>query len=363
MFDLNLSARRLIVLTSCCTLVLLACGCSDDDSSRPERRAAVTLAEAESRMVEVRFDAVGNVKASLRAEISPQVDGVITGLGFEEGATVSRGQMLVQLDDSKARASVNVARAALDNAVARAVVSRQRQSRIERLFGDELVSVEELEAARADHLGAQASVRENEASLDLATRGLEEYRLLAPFDGESGYRHYDIGNFVRSGATLVVVTDSTPVEISFGVPDKHAALVKESTPVRVTVPGRSEVVQGMVNFIDPAVDSETRQLRLKAEVSNQDGLLRDGQFVELSLVLESRPDSVVVPEQAILGVGGEHWVFVVTDGKALRRSVTLGERLPGGVELRAGMEAGEQVVIAGQHRLADGDPVATGLDD
>ncbi|MFQ5353037.1 MAG: efflux RND transporter periplasmic adaptor subunit, partial [Candidatus Binatia bacterium] len=175
---------------------------------------------------------------------------------------------------------------------------------------------------------------------------------------QAGERAVNVGDYVKKGTTLVSIIDTRSVEVSFGVPDRYSGRVAKGMRVIVSVPGRSDTVEGEVVLIDPAVDPRTRRLRLKAVVDNNDALLKDGQFVELSMVIEVRENRIVIPEEAVLPRAGRSWVYVVEDGVARSREVTVGARLPERIEIISGLQAGEQLVVAGQHRLQDGDRVS-----
>ncbi len=311
---------------------------------------AVTLED-----VTVAIQAVGTVRASEIAEIRSQAEGVIAEIHFEEGATVEAGELLVKLDDRKPQASKALAAAAVDRAKARLNVERQRRKRHEKLIEEELISEETYEEAEAAYLAAEADLRETEAALRLAATTLEDFHIRAPFAGRAGAQLLDVGNYIEKGMQLTSVMKTDPLEVEFGVPDRNAASISPDTSARIKS-GQLEVV-GAVRFIDPHVDATNRLLKVTAEIPNPDGGLRPGQFVEVTIVAEVRRNRPVIPEQAIIGVGGQTWVFVVDDGTVERRAVGLGTRLPRRVEILEGVAAGETIVISGQHRLNEGDAV------
>jgi membrane fusion protein (multidrug efflux system) len=120
---------------------------------------------------------------------------------------------------------------------------------------------------------------------------------------------------------------------------------------------------GRVDFVDPVVQLPGRTITVKAEVPNPRRELQSGMFIEARLATDVRPSAVVIAEDGVLPIQGTNYVWVAVDGKATRRQVELGVRTPGFVEARSGVEAGEQVVVGGQERLAEGAPVAVTLVD
>ncbi len=337
-------------------LALAATGCANPDtpSGAPgERVFPVHTAAVTTRDVRVSVDSVGTVYADGRVEIRPQVDGVVAAAQFEEGGRVRAGDELITIDDSKAAASMALEQARLDSARAGATLAAQQLSRTRRLHADQLVSREDLEAAEAEKLAAEAAVRENEAAVKLRLRELEDYHLRAPFDGTVASRLVDVGNYVERGAHLTTVVRTDPVEVHFSLPARYGDSVAVARPVAITDTDGKELATGEVAFIDPNVDVSTRMLRLEARIANGDGRLKPGQFVRVRLLQEIREQRVVIPEEAVVPYAGDSWVFVVDGERVTRREVTVGAREPGSVEITDGLSAGEVIVVSGQHRLSD----------
>jgi membrane fusion protein (multidrug efflux system) len=333
----------------------VACGGAPPAASTsPDRVYKVEVAPAVVRDVNINLRAVGTVFASAQAEIRPLVDGLVSEIAYERGSRVEAGQMLVHLDDRKAAARVQLARATLDSARARLRVAERNLERARSLLDEELVSLEEFDTIEADELAAAAAEREQEAVLALAERELEDYHLSAPFSGIVGARLVDAGNYVSEGTVLVVLMKTDPVEIDFRLPDRHHAELTPGTPIEITPTADTDKTLGEITFIDPRVDQSTRMLNVRAFAPNPEGRLRHGQFVEVSVLAGVREGQVFVPEESVVFTGGTTWVYVIEDGVAHRRRVELGERLPPSVEVLSGVDVNAAVVIGGQHRLTDG---------
>ncbi len=341
-------------------LALAGCG----DSAAPgaastgDSAAAllVDMARVETRDFDVTLDAVGTAYASGQVDVRPQVDGTLVSAPFVEGEAVTEGQVLIQLDDSKARASLALVVAHLDSAKARFSVATERLARARKLAAEDLVSREEFSTLESEQKAAAASVREHEAGVRLAERNLEDYTLKAPISGKVGIRRVDTGNYIESGTIVTTIVADDPLEVLFTVPSKsmQGIEVGQAAQIRDTDTARSVLGHGRIRVIDPRVDTESRMVSIKALVPNADGRLKAGQFVGITLVREHRDDAVVVPEDAVIPYAGKTFLFVVADGRASRREIVLGERLPEVVEVRSGLKAGETIVTRGQHRLADG---------
>jgi len=153
-----------------------------------------------------------------------------------------------------------------------------------------------------------------------------------------------------------------PQRIAFAVPERYASRLGRGQRVVFRVASLSgQEFQGTVDFVDPVVQLPARTILVKALVPNGRRQLQAGMFVEVRLATEVRPKAVVIPEDAIVPLQRAYYVWVVTDGKASRHQVEIGVRSPGFVEIRSGVEAGEQVVVGGQERLAEGAPVAASI--
>jgi len=337
---------------------MVATGCANEPpaaSTIPEEHTfLVETAQTQTEDIRVTIEAGGTIQASEEAMIRPQVDAVIAEILFEEGTTVERGDLLIRLDDRKPQAKLALARAALDSAHATLQLSKQRLERHKPLVAEKLISDEEFESIEAQFQEAEARLREESAAVTLAERELDDFYLRAPFSGTVGERLVDVGNYVSSGTLLTVLIRTNPLQVSFHAPDRYAGRIKIGTEVSIVPSGAEEAVEGVIDFVDPRIDSGTRMLSLRASVSNDEGTLIHGQFVQVKILVAERPGQVVIPEEAILSAAGDTWAFVVSDGIAHRRDVTLGERQPPKVEVREGIEAGETIVVGGQHRLHDG---------
>ena len=355
-----ISATKSLPLLTAAAATLLCGACSGESPSAgtsPERVYKVEAARAGAEDVRVTLRAVGIVHASKKAEIDPQVDGLVAEIFYKQGSDVEQGDLLIRLDDRKAAAKLALSEATLDNAKAELRVAEQRMVRNRRLIAEELVSQDEFDSVEAGLLAAAASVREQEASVTLAARELDDYHISAPFSGIVGERLVDVGNYVERGTALVVLMKIDPIEIEFKVPDRHAEALNTTTRVTVSSSAGGAPYEGTISFIDPRVDRDTRMLSLRANVPNPNGTLRDGQFVEVSALLGVRESQVVVPEEAILLTEGKTWVYIIDDGHAYRREVHLGERLSPLVEILSGIDANAHLVVGGQHRLSDGSRV------
>ena len=288
--------------------------------------------------------ATGQIEAMQSVELRPDIEGRIAEILVREGAAVARGAPLFKVDDAELRAEV--ARAEADRDLARQSLARTRE-----LLDQKASSQSELERA-------EATSRSTEAQLALLKVRLDRTVVRAPFGGVAGERHVSVGDYVTTSTPLVMVQTVSPQRASFQVPERYADQLKVGQHVTFRVAalvGRE--FTGRVDFVDPLVRLPGRTITVKALVPNPRRELQAGMFIEVRLATAVRPQAVIIAEDAVLPIQGSSFVWVVQNGKATRRQVELGVRTPGLVEVRTGVESGEQVVVGGQERLAEGAPV------
>jgi len=288
--------------------------------------------------------ATGQIEAMQSVELRPDIEGRIAEILVREGATVAKGSPLFKVDDAELKAEV--ARAEADRDLARQSLARTRE-----LLGQKASSQSELEHA-------EATSRSTEAQLALLKVRLDRTMVRAPFGGVAGERHVSLGDYVTTSTALLTVQTVSPQRAAFQVPERYADQLKVGQQVTFRVaalPGRE--FTGRVDFVDPLVQLPGRTIMVKAVVANPRRELQAGMFIEVRLATAVRPQAVIIAEDAVLPIQGSSFVWVVQNGKATRRQVELGVRTPGQVEVRSGVETGEQVVVGGQERLAEGAPV------
>ncbi len=291
--------------------------------------------------------AVGSLKSSQGVMLRPEVSGRVARLGFVDGQRVTRGQLMVQLDD-------NLQQAQLKQAEAQASIARTNLQRSRELLGQGFVS-----QSAVDQNAAAMQVAD--AQVALAHAQLARMKVLAPFDGTAGLGIVDVGAYVKDGADLVNVEDLASLKVQFAVPERYLDRLRAGQAVELKVdamPGRT--FKGRVQAVDSQVDANGRALQVLAQVDNQGAQLRPGMFARPRVVFSVREGAVVVPEEALVPQGARQLLFKVVDGPdgqklAQRLEAKVGLRLPGKVEILEGLKAGDTVVTAGHARLLRGD--------
>jgi membrane fusion protein (multidrug efflux system) len=288
--------------------------------------------------------AVGSLRSDESITVRPEVAGRIASIGFAEGQRVKKGDLLVRLDPTVNEAEVKQARANM-------TLARSKYDRAVDLAMSKCISGQ----ARDE---AENNMKVADAALAVAEAKLAKTEIKAPFSGIIGLRQVSVGDYVKEGADLVNLEAIDPLKVDFRVPEIYLTQVRAGQPLEIAldaIPGRTYA--GRVLAINPLVDAAGRSIVIRAQVSNPDTSLRPGMFARVRLITAERQEALVVPEQALVPLGTDQFVFRVVDGKAQRARVEIGQRGDGKVEIRQGVGADDTVVVAGQLKLRDGVPV------
>ena len=287
------------------------------------------------------IEAVGTLRSNESVVITSEIAGRVSQILASEGQRVAKGTPIITLDDSIPRAELAQAQAALN-------LSQANSSRATELLERRVGTVRTRDEA-------VASLRANQAAVELAQARLEKTRILAPFDGVLGLRRISVGTFVNAGQELINLEQIDPLKLDFRVPEVYLPQVRINQTVEAesdSVPGKT--FQGTVYAIDPLVDVNGRSIVIRGRIPNPGDTLRPGVFARVKLILERRPDTLFIPETALVPIKQEKFVYRVVDNKATLVKVRTGDRRGTEVAVLEGVNAGDQVVTDGQIRLRDG---------
>src|ERR1700738_124854 len=320
--------------------------------------ATVTVAEAKSEVIPNLLTAVGDLAAVHQVNVTSDVSGRITEILFTAGTEVKAGSPLVQLFDAPEQAD-------LASFKAQATVGQLSLDRAKQL------------ASR--QFGPQATVDSAQAVYDQANAGIARTQAIisqklvrAPFDGELGVRHVEVGQYLTAGTQIVTVTDLSQLYANFTVTEKDSAALKVGQVVRIAVdayPGRT--FEGPINAIEPQIATDTRNIRVQATLANPDHILKPGMFATRTVVLPDKPAVVTVPETAVDYTLYGDSVFLITEKKedggktsltAVRTFIRTGNRIDGRAEVLSGLKPGDRVIAVGQLKLQSGAAVTISPD-
>jgi len=317
----------------------------------PMPPSAVTSATASAESWTSSLDGVGTVVASNGADVTTEAGGIVAALHFESGARVKKGDLLVTL-------SAGTEQADLQRLQAQADLARSEYGRLERLYKLEAISKSELDRAQTDYNAAKSAADGQRAKL-------AQKVIRAPFSGQLGIRRVNIGQYLNPGDPIVTLQALDPVFVDFTLPEQDLSSVANGQTVTATVDsqaGRS--FKGVVSAVEPLVDSQTRNFKVRASFANPDGALRPGLFARASIGLADSRQVVVVPLTAVSYNPYGNSVYVIqkvkgknAEGKdedqlvVRRRFVKTGETRGDLVVVNEGLKAGEEVATSGLLKL------------
>lgn len=366
--------RRMLIMLGVVLLIVLLLGGYKAFSiyqqiqvfSTPKPPVSVAVATAAEQPWQLRLPSVGTLKALQGVNLSLEVAGTVKDVQFESGQKVRAGQPLVQLDSAVESALLETAQA--DLGLAQLDYGR----------GSQLVGSQAISKGEFDRLSAQ--LQKNKATVNQLKASLAKKHIVAPFSGTSGIRQVDVGDYLASGTVIATLQDISSLYVDFYIPEHAVPKVALGQAVQVEVsayPG--EQFPGSVSAINPKVENSTRNVLVRATLANPNGKLLPGMFTSLDVLLPNPAPQIVVPEGAITYTLYGNSVYAVAEKKtdggevekdasgkpvliAERRFVETGERRGGLVLVTKGLNAGEQVVSAGQLKLDNGTPIAISPD-
>ncbi len=333
-------------LTLSASLLLAGAGCGQGDAAPTEPRGpraitveVVTVAP-ELLRDEVAF--VGQLEAEASVVLRAEDDGVIDRIEFEEGAVVEKGDVMFALRNDEQKARLRLAQAELAKVQA-------EYDRTKRLADRNAASDAALERQAAEREIARAAV-------SLAQVQLEKTYVRAPFTGYTGQRKVWVGDRVDDRTELVRLDAIDRVVLFFSLPEQALPLARPGVPLRISVaPYPGEFFDGEVFFVSPYLEQATRRIAVKAWIPNPEQKLRPGLFAQVEAVIDERPESLLVPEAAIVYDRAGAFVWRLdAENEASRAPVEIGLRLNGRVEITEGITPGDRVVAAGTNKVFDG---------
>jgi multidrug efflux pump subunit AcrA (membrane-fusion protein) len=352
----------------------------------------------------------GDILPLMQVDLFPKVSGYLERIDVHIGDIVKQGQMIAQIDQTdylhkvrEIEAKVAQAKAqlaeietgtraeelrqaeeAVRQAQSRFENARLQHERIVALFGRQVISKKEADAADMEYTVAeaqlassqqqlkllregarqevrdatQAKLKEMEAILEQEKTRLKDTKIIAPFRGEISRKYVDAGALVSPTTPLVNLVHTETLKIIANVQEKDIPLLRTGMKAKVrteSYPGR--IFDGRVEKINSALDLATRTLQVEVYIPNSDRSLKPGMFANVELALLEKPQTLIIPREAVIEAGNEMSVYVLEGKQAVRKLITLGYEQDRSVEVLKGLNEGDQVVIKGQQLIKDGSAI------
>jgi len=322
----------------------------------------VIVAQARAGEMPVYLNVVGRAEAYEGVTIKSRVDGQVLSVAFTEGQSVKQGDALVRLDPADFEARVAQAEAVVARDQAQLAKTRADLERYQGLKARGFVSDEKVNEIRTNEAAATATLKADQAALELVRLQLSYTTVRAPFSGVVGARLVFPGSTVKINDTaLAVVNRVDPLYVGFAVPERHLQTLRQAVSkgpmtVQLALPGNKQATfEARARFIDNAVDATTGTVQMKAVLDNKQARLTPGQFLNVSMMLDKATDTVLVPNEAIQqGADGNFLYVVKGDDTVEIRKLEIIASHQGMTAIGKGVAAGETVVTDGQLRLTPG---------
>ena len=285
----------------------------------------------------------GSIEANEQVEIRSEVSGIVEAIYFQEGSTVSKGQVLFKVNDLELRAQ-------LRQTATREGLASENERRAKLLLQKEAISQEEYDLARADLKSAQAQSQ-------LIKAQIAKTAVRAPFSGRIGLRSISPGTYITPAILVAKLVNTGKLKITFSIPEKYATQVKTTTTITFSVSGSTEKYTAKVYAIEPEVAVATRTLQVRAIADNKNGKLLPGTFADVQLPLDIIKDAIVVPTQAIIPVQNGKKVFISSNGQAKEVMIETATRTDASILVLSGLKAGDTIITSGVMSLKNETPI------
>lgn len=289
----------------------------------------------------------GTLEANEQIEVRSEVSGVVEQINFEEGSMVTKGQALIKVNDIELRAQLKQVQTAKG-------LSSENARRAKLLLEKEAISQEEFDVANAEYQSAQAQVQLIQAQLSKTI-------VRAPFSGKIGLRSISKGSYISPNTLIAQLVNTSQLKITFSIPEKYAQTMKVNQTLTFTTSGSKETYKATIYAIEPAIEIESRTLRIRAITNNNDGKLIPGTFANVSLPLEKLQNALLVPTEALIPIQNGKKIFVVENGKAKEIIVETGARTDKEILITSGLKAGDTILTSGVMSLRNDSPVKVKL--
>lgn len=287
------------------------------------------------------IEAIGTAQANESVTLTAKVSDIVSRVNFEDGDSVERGKILIELANEEQSALLAEARANLEDATT-------QLRRLKDLGNKKLVPDSDIDEAKAQANAAKAR-------LDSIAARMQDRLVRAPFSGVLGFREVSTGTLLTNNTPITTLDDISVIKLDFTIPEIHLNALQPGFKIQATSEAfKDQLFEGDIRTIGSRVDPVTRAVTVRAIIPNQERLLRPGMLLGINIIISERT-SLVVPESAVTQVGDETYVFLAgKDGKAKKQNISIGARRFGYMEVNAGLKDGEVVITEGAFKLRDG---------
>jgi membrane fusion protein (multidrug efflux system) len=351
-------------------LVFVAVSCGNKTQTAPQGPppVAVVVHEVASTNAAYYDEYPAIVRALNEVELRAQVNGYITGIHFNEGEKVKKGQKLYSIDPQQSEASYQQALANLAVQESNYEKAQKDVERYRELGKKDAIAKQQVDYAESSYASAKKMVDAAKATVRSVQTNVRYSTIVAPFDGTIGISQVRLGTSITPGQTLLnTISSDDPIAADISVDQreiyKFTQLLAKKTSkgdstFRLAFANELYPAAGAISVIDRAVDPQTGTIKMRLTFPNPDHVLRSGMSASLRVLTSSAEKSVVVPYKAITEQLGEFFVYVVDSSKVSQRKVVLGKQIGTSVIIKNGLKDGETIVTEGVQNLREGSAIS-----
>jgi membrane fusion protein (multidrug efflux system) len=329
------------------SLVIFSCSRSNKssqaDTGRRFSAVAVNVKVIEPALLKNEFYTTGSILANEKVELRSEVSGRITGIYFEEGTQVKKGDLLLKIDDSELQAM-------LTKAEAQERLAEQEEYRNRQLLEIKAVSQEEYDVS----MNQLKSIRAEKSLLEAQIAKTE---ILAPLSGKIGLRYVSPGSYIPTNSMIAVLQQVDPIKIEFSVPEKYSLKVKKGMHLTFTVENVDKTFDGTVYAVESGIDPQTRTIKVRATSPNPGSILMPGTYARITIILENIENALTIPSEALITELEGNRVYLCQNNKAVSVDVVTGIRTATDVQIVSGISAGDSLITTGLLQISNGSPV------
>ncbi len=319
-----------------------------NSGGRPSGSGQQNLLAVQARVVQPKLlqnsiRTTGTLLANEEVELRSEATGKVTGIFFKEGSRVSKGDLLVKINDADLRAQ-------LQKLQFQKELAEEREFRQRTQLETDLTSQEQYDIALNALNGVKADIEVVEAQI-------AKTEIRAPFDGHIGLKYISAGSYLSPTVKVANLLNIHPIKIEFSIPEKYATEVQTGDKISFTIQGSGNTYEGEIYAIEPKIDPLTRTVLVRALSPNPRRTLYPGAFADVQLIIEQIPNALLIPTEAVIPELNAKKVFLYKSGKAVAVAVETGIRNPEEIQVTSGITAGDTVITNGILQLRQDMPV------
>ena len=305
----------------------------NNDKSGKKPPMTVSVMKVEPQDFSNSISLSGSIEANEQIEIRSEVSGIVESISFTEGSQVSKGQVLLKVNDIELRAQ-------LAQAKTKEGLSSENERRAKLLLQKEAISQEEYDIASADF-------RTMKAQTQLIQAQIGKTSIRAPFSGKIGLRNISPGTYVTPTTLIANLVSTNQLKITFSIPEKYASQITNGSEINFTVPNVTDKFKAKIYALEPAVEMATRTLKIRALTENSSGKLLPGTFATIELSLGTIKNAILIPTEVVVPVQDGKVVYIAHNGKAKEVKIEALTRTDKSIVITSGLNPGDSLITTG----------------